>query len=126
MALIFISGGCGLISVPGLYSGPGHETQLVKDGVPVHLHVAEDLAPVLLQFLEALDNLFAFLAGLSSHISEVAWKPKRSAGSGSEDRSLNRRACRRKKGFCAVSRPSRSAICGVSKTGNTSGTSDFV
>ena len=37
--------------------GPGHETQLVKDGVPVpvHLHVAEDLA---------LDDLFAILAGL--------------------------------------------------------------
>ena len=46
--------------------GPAHETQLVKDGVPVpvHLHVAEDLAPVLLQFLEALDDLFAILAGL--------------------------------------------------------------
>ena len=46
--------------------GPSHEAQLVKDGVPVpvHLHVAEDLAPVLLQFLEALDDLFAILAGL--------------------------------------------------------------
>ena len=84
--------------------GPGHETQLVQDGVPVpvHLHVAEDLAPVLLQFLEALDDLFAILAGLEQthprlhmllqesqdvallgcHISEVAfaWKPMRSAG----------------------------------------------